>query len=263
MPTPFFRVATEGATADGRTIQRAWIAQMAKNYDPCVYGARVFLEHIRGIVPDSPFKAYGDVTALKAREEEDGSLALYAQIEPTPELVALVKAKQKIYASIEVDPAFAETKEAYLVGLGITDSPASLGVARLSFAAHPPSPDHVFSPAVEIDLERAPERASVLSKVKALLGRATAKTTLTDARWADLTQAMETLATHSREQGDLLAAEQQRLSDLDQRFSVLTAEQAHHRTALDALRQQLEQASDGQPLRPKATGARTAVLTDC
>jgi hypothetical protein len=44
-----FRVATEGATTDGRTITRAWLSQMAKNYNPATYGARVNMEHIRGI----------------------------------------------------------------------------------------------------------------------------------------------------------------------------------------------------------------------
>lgn len=249
MPTPFFRIATEGPTADGRVIPRAWIAQMAKNYDPRVYGARVFLEHIRGIVPESPFKAYGDVIALKTREDEKGPLALLAQIEPTPELIALVQAKQKIYASIEVDPAFAETQEAYLVGLGITDSPASLGVERLSFAARPPSPDHFFSPAVEVDLNLATDKASVLSSVKALLGRGKAKTLFADGRLADLTQAVETLAAHIRAQEDTLLVEQQRLNTLVQQFH--------------ALQQQLAHTPEGLRPCPPATGASGTVLTDC
>ena len=33
MPSKFFRVATEGATTDGREIQRSWIEQMAKNFN--------------------------------------------------------------------------------------------------------------------------------------------------------------------------------------------------------------------------------------
>ena len=37
----FFRVATEGATTDGRAITREQIDQMAKNFDPAKYGARV------------------------------------------------------------------------------------------------------------------------------------------------------------------------------------------------------------------------------
>ena len=47
----FFRVATEGATTDGRKIERKWIEQMAKNFNRATYAARVWLEHYRGTVP--------------------------------------------------------------------------------------------------------------------------------------------------------------------------------------------------------------------
>ncbi|KAG0014846.1 hypothetical protein BGZ81_000236, partial [Podila clonocystis] len=116
----------EGPTVDKRKIPRAWLEQMAASYDPKRYGARVFIEHKRGVMPDGPFKAYGDVLMLKTKEEANGKLALYAQIDPLPEMVELIQARQKVYSSIEVDPDFAETKSAYLVGLGITDTPASL-----------------------------------------------------------------------------------------------------------------------------------------
>lgn len=43
----WFVVATEGATTDGRTINRTWIEQMAKNYNPKTYGARINLEHYK------------------------------------------------------------------------------------------------------------------------------------------------------------------------------------------------------------------------
>ncbi|WP_273915543.1 GPO family capsid scaffolding protein, partial [Burkholderia pseudomallei] len=43
--TKFFRVAVEGATVDGREIKREWLTQMAKHYDPKLYGARVNVEH--------------------------------------------------------------------------------------------------------------------------------------------------------------------------------------------------------------------------
>lgn len=112
MPSKFFRVATEGATTDGREIQRNWIEQMAKNFNREKYGARVWLEHYRGVLPDSSFAALGDVIAVEARQVEGGKLALFAQIEALPALVAMNKAKQKIYTSIEVDPNFAKTGEA-------------------------------------------------------------------------------------------------------------------------------------------------------
>ncbi|MEB0165451.1 GPO family capsid scaffolding protein, partial [Glaciimonas sp. CA11.2] len=128
----------EGATTDGREITRQQIAQMAKTFNPDKYGARLWMEHIRSALPDSPFRAYGDVTAVKAEEIQlDGvtKLALFAQIDPTPSLVAMSKERQKIYTSIEINPTFAGSNEAYLVGLGITDSPASLGTSVLTFAS--------------------------------------------------------------------------------------------------------------------------------
>lgn len=104
----FFRVVTEGDTTDGRVVQRSWIEQMAKNFNREKYGARVWLEHLRGILPDSLFKALGDVTAVKAEEVDIGGekkLALLAQIDPTDDLVAMNKARQKIYSSVEIDPS--------------------------------------------------------------------------------------------------------------------------------------------------------------
>ena len=88
----FFRVAVEGATSDGRVIDRAMLEQIAASYDPKVYGARINVEHIRGLSPSSEFRAYGDVLAVKTEEVEIGGvkkLALFAQISPTDELVGI------------------------------------------------------------------------------------------------------------------------------------------------------------------------------
>lgn len=152
----WFRVATAGATADGRTISADHLKQMAKNFKRDVYGARVWLEHLRGTLPDSMFKALGDVTALKT-EEVDGKLRLFAQIAPLPSLVEMNKAGQKIYTSIEIEPKFADTGEAYLMGLAVTDSPASLGTDALSFSVKARRPDdfknHLFSAAEETAIE--------------------------------------------------------------------------------------------------------------
>jgi len=159
----FFRVATEGDTTDGRKIERSWIQDMADTYNPVMYGARVNLEHIRGVTPASPFKALGDVTALKAQPVENGKLGLFAQIDPTADLVAMNHARQKIYSSVEVSPNFANTGKAYMVGLAVTDSPASLGTDVLSFAASHPDlkmfdgrkvdPANLFSAAAETKIE--------------------------------------------------------------------------------------------------------------
>lgn len=132
--TKFFCIGTEGATTDGRTIERAHLQQMADSYNPQTYNARINPEHYKGLLPDGPFKRYGDVVALKT-EERNGKLALLAQLDPTPDLVALSKARQKIHMSMEIDPDFADTGRAYLVGVAITDDPASLGTDMLQFCA--------------------------------------------------------------------------------------------------------------------------------
>lgn len=155
----FVRVATEGATTDGRVITRQQIQEMADTYNPATYGARVFLEHYRGVLPDGPFRAYGDVRAAEARTVEEGKLALFAQVDPTNDLKELAKARQKVYTSVEIAPNFADSGKAYLVGLGITDSPASLGTEILTFAQQHPdhfkarkqAPENLFSVGVEVD----------------------------------------------------------------------------------------------------------------
>ncbi|WP_151710687.1 GPO family capsid scaffolding protein [Acinetobacter brisouii] len=161
----WFRVAVAGDTTDGREIQSEWIVQMAQTYNLNTYGARINLEHIKGISPDGIFGAYGDVVALKTEkvtingEQKD---ALFAQIQPNDNLIALNQKNQKIYTSIEVDENFAKTGQAYLVGLAVTDSPASLGTEMLSFAAGAAEnplaskklrPENVFSAAQETSFE--------------------------------------------------------------------------------------------------------------
>lgn len=140
--TRYFCVAVEGATTDGREISRDWIDQMAASYDPPTYRARVNMEHLRGYSPEPPFNAYGDVLAVEARDVEiqlngktEKRRALFAQIDPTDQLVEINGKRQKLFTSIEVNPNFAGTGKAYLMGLAVTDSPASLGTEMLQFAA--------------------------------------------------------------------------------------------------------------------------------
>ncbi|MCI0152146.1 GPO family capsid scaffolding protein [Paraburkholderia sediminicola] len=273
----WFRVAVEGATMDGRTIARDWISQMAKNYSPTKYGARVNLEHIRGVMPDGPFNAYGDVLALEARDETGefaGKLGLYAQIAPTP----ATKAKQKIYTSCEVDPSFADTKQAYLVGLAVTDSPASLGTAVLSFAAgmgenspfaaRKQSPQNHFLEAMETIIELEPvtepgtDAASIFSKVAEILGIVKNKGASDDTRFIDMAQAVETLANHGREQAGRVEGFAARLDELRMALAAeKTAREASDKAFAD-LTAKLSQES-GQPQRPTATGSNCIVTTDC
>jgi hypothetical protein len=154
----FFRVAVEGATVDGRVIQREWLEQCAAGYAPATYTARINCEHIAGYSPDKPFNAYGSVTSLKTEEvtlsingENKTLLGLYAEIDANDQLVAINKADQKLFTSCEIHPDFAGEGKAYLVGLAVTDQPASLGTEPLKFAAR--SRPNLFTTAHETQIE--------------------------------------------------------------------------------------------------------------
>ena len=144
--TRFFRIAVEGATAtDGRPITRDMIDQSAAAYNTETYTARINCEHIRGFSPQPPFNAYGSVLAVKAEDfsiEIDGKAqtkrALYGQFDANDQMVATIKADQKIFTSCEFQPDFAKTGKFGLVGLAITDNPASLGTEALKFSAFKP-----------------------------------------------------------------------------------------------------------------------------
>lgn len=189
--TKFFRVAVEGATTDGRVIERSWIQEMADTYNPATYGARINMEHIKGYSPEAPFNAYGDVLTVKAEEvpielggKTEKKLALFAELDVTDELVALNGKKQKLYTSIEVNPNMAGTGKAYLMGLAVTDNPASLGTEMLAFAAkaaanpfaeRKQAKDNLFTAATEFTLELAEapkEQESPFDKVVAAFAKA-------------------------------------------------------------------------------------------
>jgi hypothetical protein len=281
----FFRVAVEGATTDGRTIERDWLTEMAATYDREKYGARVFIEHIRGLNPEWGFRAMGDVLALKAEEITDGALkgkmALYAQIEPTAEMVSLVKSGQKIYSSMEINPNFAETGKKYLDGLGITDSPASLGTEVLTFAAQHPDaspfksrkrqPGNMFSAAElsEIQFEDEPADttvASLFTAVKEKLAKLAGKGKTHDGQFAEVGEALQGVAdTLEQIAASNAAVSQQFATQVTALTTRLDAIEAANKTAakdFSDLRGQLEAAPGGLP-RPAATGGADTQLTDC
>lgn len=274
-----FRIAVEGATTDGRVISRDWISQMAKNYDPAMYGARVNMEHIKGYTPDSPFRRYGDVTALTAEEITDGplkgKLALYGDIDPTPELVELTKARQKIYTSVEINTKFADTGEAYLIGIAVTDDPASLGTEILSFSAtakanplasRKQDKDNLFTAAEEtvIEFEEVADVApKLLERIAAMFS---AKKKTDGEQFADVSAAVTAVA----EQVQLNAESQtQALSALEQsvtaRLEAIEQQTGDDRAAFAALQGQLSQTDGSFNRRPAATGSdpKSGAQTDC
>lgn len=282
----FFRVAVEGATTDGRNIERSWIEDMGQLYNPDTYGARVNLEHFRGIFPDGPFKAYGDVVSAKSQEITEGALkgklALLVQVDPTADLIKLSKAKQKVYPSIEVSPNFADTGRAYLVGLAITDSPASLGTEMMSFAAQHPSanplasrkqdPSNLFTAAtegVEIELEDDPSdtaATTLFAAVKEKLAKLAGKGKTHDGQLAEVSEALqgvvETLSTVVADQAAASTKSAEQMTTFAARMAALETASAKHAGDFAALRSELSGTPDTPP-RPAATGVGDVQLTDC
>lgn len=265
----WFRVAVEGATTDGRKIQKEWIEQMAENYNRDVYGARINLEHIKGYSPDSQFKRYGDVLALRAEEIKTGplagKLALLAQIEPTDELIELNKAKQKVYTSIEINAEFADTGEAYLVGLAVTDDPASLGTEFLEFSAkanvnplasRKQSPNNLFTVAEEtvIDFEEVDPQSD--TAFSAMLDRLTglfkSKSEKDSTKFVQLGEIIEQFATATTE----------RFTNLDAKIVELTNELTKVKKQNTELVELLSELPES-PERPISAGGSIDIETDC
>ncbi|MBJ9373696.1 MULTISPECIES: GPO family capsid scaffolding protein [Acinetobacter] len=233
----WFRVAVAGDTTDGREIQPEWIVQMAQTYNLNTYGARVNLEHIKGISPDGIFGAYGDVIALKTEkvningEQKD---ALFAQIQPNENLIAINQKNQKIYTSIEVDENFAKTGQAYLVGLAVTDSPASLGTEMLSFAsgaadnplkAKKLRPENLFSAAQETKFEFEEVKESfttdLVNKVKNLFKTQEQQQQQNQENFSQSEQAILAIAEQTANQGAEFSQLKQKHEQLEEEFNQL------------------------------------------
>ena len=125
--TPFVKVAQSGPTVDGRNIDPQWLRDMAETYDPAVYRAKIWPDHLRF------GNNYGSVVALKV-EEADGVVSLYASLAVNAQYLWDNQYDQRLSFSIEHLENFAGSGKSYLGGLGVTDSPASLGTDELKFS---------------------------------------------------------------------------------------------------------------------------------
>lgn len=244
--TKWFCVAVAGATCDGRVIDPAWIQQMAASYAPKVYTAVVNCEHIKGAHPESSFGSYGTVLALKTENvtiNGQEKPALYAQIKPNENLVKLTKSGQKLFTSVEISPKFSDTDQAYLIGLAVTDNPASLGTEMLEFSAKATinplahkkqHPDNLFSVAEEVKIEIEEDKPSVLDTVKSLFTKQNKKQ---DTNFAQQEQAIVEVATEAQKIGQDVEA-------LEAKFNTLQSD-------YNGLKTKLEQ-TPNTPSRPKS-----------
>lgn len=270
-PRKKFRVAVSGNTVDGREIQPQHLRDAAANYNLEVYAARVNIEHFLSPYPGSDFGAMGDVVALSAEDITEGPLAgrtgLYAEIEPSERMKQMTDKGQKVYSSIELHPQFALNGKAYMMGLAMTDTPASLGTERLKFAAQqrasvmafnnqqaeaPMITEAIEVEVIELAAQRSDEGKQWFNRVMGILGKGQ-KTD--DQRFSQVHQAVEAVAQSQSDQLDRFSTIEQERQQDKAAIQKLT-------TDLAALRQQLAGTDGNFSQRPPANGGVNAQLAD-
>jgi len=266
-----FRVAVEGQTTDRRAISRQDILDMAKNYNQQTYGARIWMEHFRALYADSPFKAYGDVIACTAEEIKDGALkgkmALFCEIDATDEFVAIAKAKQKVYFSVEIQPDFPAVGGSYLVGLAFTDSPASLGTEYITFsstaqnsplAARKQKSDNFISTAEDFwEFSEDPitsNEPSLFNKVMAWLKP---KQDKAQQQYGDIENSFKEVTNFCTELKTTVDNLGKQLAKVEAEFAAEKQSFATFKTKIDV------QPPANYTQRPNATGGNGMQLTDC
>ena len=271
----FFTIGTSGPTVDGREIDASDIDDMAATYDADLYTALINLEHFRFIFPGF---SLGKVVALKSEDAGDGKRKLLAQIEPTSTLLSMNEQKQKLFTSMEIAKNFAKTGKTYLMGLAVTDSPASIGVEALCFSAQNNGPaddrfkNNLFTSNFETenftmadnkdtpsDVKGAPETegddapkqnfaqkfADIFKPVKKA----------SDENFSALQEASLTLAQKFTELED-------RFSNIEESNTALVKVNEEQRAEITKLTAALETTPEGNDSRPLATG-ESENQTDC
>lgn len=280
----WFRIGVAGDTCDGRDISEQDIQDMADGFDPRVYGCRINLEHIRGIYPDSPFCRYGDVVEVKAEVIDDdsalnGKLALFGKIAPLDNLLALLAQGQKVYTSMEIRPNFANTGKCGLIGLAVTDDPASLGTEYLQFcsraqqnplAGKKDQPGDLFSVATFAELEFEDLPDTIINRlsdtVKGIFSR---KQASDDARFNDVHEAVTAIAEQVQTGGE---SAETRFSQLESELAAVKKALTEQATAttqqFSTIKNTLDTTESKNQVRRKlSTGgdgdASSSTVTDC
>lgn len=270
LTTDFVKIGQSGPTVDGRTIDPAWLLQAAESYNTSTYTALIWPEHVR-------FMNYGKVVELKA-VDEGGVVSLYARIQPNASYVWDNQFGRLLYFSMELDTNFAASGKAYLVGLGITDSPASLGTDELKFSQRRNTPQSAFYANVECALAAEEQEPRWLAK---LLQRFTAnpkEEPMDPKKFAELQEKVDALGTavdgirtelksftakHEQQQAtaQVQAPAQPTATDAQpDRFTSLEATLVKLAEQVETIGKRFEQAKPGTTVEPSTGPAMAGVL---
>ncbi len=204
--TNWICIATEGETVDKRFLTREMLIDAAETYDPNLYTALLWPEHERWA------GNAGEVLEVQAAEDDTNLVKLYARLCPSTDLIYANRNGKLLFSSVELTPDgdFRGTGRYYLEGLGITDSPASVGTTRMRFNKREDnyfignSLPLVINEVREIDMAKEKKTWHSLFGIK-------------PQKFAEETPPEET----PPEDGDKLQALAQALTDLETRVSAL------------------------------------------
>lgn len=272
--TKFFRVAVEGPTVDGRVIERTHIQQAAEAYNLDTYTATINCEHLRGYSPTPPFNSYGKIAEMKAEEIEldiagkkEKKLALFASFDVNDQAKKMNKDGQKLFSSIEIVPNFAASNKAYVVGLALTDSPASLGTEMLQFSRDDKRKDHLRAvEEIEIAFEEeaaADQVTGMFSAIrKAFENFGTVKVDpIPPVVIPPLEADAAVMAVFAKQFGDGMT---QMANAMEAANAATNAQMTKLATELGALKQDIEKTPQhGYTARRPATGGGDIVMAEC
>lgn len=207
--TDYICILTAGHTVDGRHVADEVLDQIAESYNPDTYSARINIEH-------SQFGyKLGSVLAVKT-QMVDGVKKLFAQLKPTDYMLTLIQAGQKLHTSAEIVTDFAQTGKAYLTGLALTDTPASLGTTELKLSVENDGKTHdvqMFSTGDFI--EPIKPKKNLLSNLANLLSQEDEEM---DATTAQLLKEMNDTQSHT---ATLLASTTKSVDDLADKLTAI------------------------------------------
>lgn len=149
--SPWYCIAVSGETRDGRVIKPEWLIDADQTYDADNAEALLWYDHSRWYDPG------GAVYRTKHEKASDGSVKLFAQLQPSAALMQQsAQTEVPFRFSVELRPR--SDGKMYLDGLAYTHSPASIGVDRMQFSQAKPDvqvTDFVEVPKLEFS-ERRP-----------------------------------------------------------------------------------------------------------
>lgn len=147
LTTDWITIGTSGPTVDGRNISEQMLLDAAETYDPEEYTAVISSDHMLWL-----FGNFGEVCKLRTAQDKKGRTALQAKIHPNRRLIEMNNQGQRMHTSMELNTNFADTGKTYLMGLAVTDEPASLGTTALKFSQKNGAQELMIGKPVELEL---------------------------------------------------------------------------------------------------------------